>query len=75
MITMRAVRNPSSGKHDNLAVCICRSSLRQHLFSGADLNAEIDKAMPTRDEAAHTAARPKKIGPAAEQASTDSAIR
>jgi membrane protein len=37
------------------------------ILVGAELNAEIDKAM-TRDDAPHTPARPKKIGPAAEEA-------
>jgi membrane protein len=38
------------------------------ILIGAELNAEIDRAMPTRDEAPQTPERPKKIGPAAEKA-------
>jgi membrane protein len=37
------------------------------MLIGAELNAEIDRAMPTRDEAPQTPERPKKIGPAAEK--------
>lgn len=38
------------------------------LLIGAELNSEIDRAMPTRDEAPQGPHRRKKIGPAAEQA-------
>lgn len=38
------------------------------LLIGAELNAEIDKAMPSRDTAPQSPDRPKKIGPAAEKA-------
>ena len=37
------------------------------LLVGAELNAEIDKAMPTRDTAPQSPAHRKKIGPAAEK--------
>jgi membrane protein len=37
------------------------------ILIGAELNAEIDRAMPTRDEAPQSPQRPKKIGPAAEK--------
>ena len=39
------------------------------LLIGAELNAEIDKALPSRDEAAQAPDRKKKIGPAAEKVS------
>lgn len=38
------------------------------LLIGAELNAEIDKALPTHDEAPQGPGRAKKIGPAAERA-------
>jgi membrane protein len=38
------------------------------MLIGAELNAEIDHAMPTRDERPQTPERRKKIGPAAEKA-------
>jgi membrane protein len=38
------------------------------LLIGAELNAEIDKALPTRDDAPQGPRHPKKIGPAAEKA-------
>jgi membrane protein len=38
------------------------------LLVGAELNAEIDKALPTRDDTPQTPAHPKKIGPRAERA-------
>jgi membrane protein len=38
------------------------------ILVGAELNAEIDRAMPTRDEAPQTPERRKRIGPAAEEA-------
>jgi membrane protein len=40
------------------------------LLVGAELNAEIDKAMPTRDEGPQGPHRRKKIGPAAERAAS-----
>ena len=38
------------------------------ILIGAELNAEIDRALPSRDEAPQSPERPKKIGPAAEEA-------
>ena len=38
------------------------------MLIGAELNAEIDRAMPTRDDAPQTPTRRKRIGPAAEKA-------
>jgi membrane protein len=38
------------------------------MLIGAELNAEIDRAMPTTDESPQTPDQPKKIGPAAEEA-------
>lgn len=42
------------------------------ILIGAELNAEIDQAMPTRDNAPQSPAHRKKIGPAAEKASDES---
>jgi uncharacterized BrkB/YihY/UPF0761 family membrane protein len=41
------------------------------LLIGAELNAEIDKAMPTRDESPQRPGHPKKIGPVAEHGHAD----
>ena len=38
------------------------------ILIGAELNAEIDRALPSADDAPQSAERPKKIGPAAEKA-------
>jgi membrane protein len=38
------------------------------ILIGAELNAEIDRALPSADRAPQTPERPRKIGPAAEQA-------
>jgi uncharacterized BrkB/YihY/UPF0761 family membrane protein len=37
------------------------------LLVGAELNAEIDRALPTRDQGPHSPGHRKKIGPAAER--------
>ena len=37
------------------------------ILIGAELNAEIDQSLPTRDGTPHTSEAPKKIGPAAEK--------
>jgi membrane protein len=41
------------------------------ILVGAELNAEIDRAMPTRDDAPQRPWRRKRIGPAAEQSTAD----
>jgi membrane protein len=38
------------------------------ILAGAELNAEIDRALPTRDEGPQYPGRRKKIGPATETA-------
>jgi membrane protein len=43
------------------------------LLIGAELNAEIDKALPTHDDTPQTPEHPKKIGPRAERAAEDRA--
>jgi membrane protein len=43
------------------------------ILIGAELNAEIDRAMPTRDDAPQTPARRKKIGPAQRRRPADDA--